>query len=701
MVNEEGFHTYPVTFFCIRSATLSSFFSSHSAAMKVFPAFKQRISGQLCFMIIVCCLAFVTSAQQQNESLTIDNTGESFLKDSNDVKKHIQLARSLQKTNKDSAATLFYQALKACIRHGYGNHGASSLRQLIVYLKDKGNYKAYFDLCADVLKLSEHNKQLVPLTLTCTNALGVYFSETAQFDSAAVYFSRAIEINNRSGIPSNGAIENNLGVTLIKIKQFKRAIYYFDLAEKYSKQYKNNIGVAQAQINKGSIFVELKDWKNALASYKAALAVGKENNNDEISHLCLNGIGLIYLKQEMPAEALKYLRQINAVAHADPVYQYETSRNLGLAYAKLNDYNKAEKYFLQALKFTSDYGLIATDIYSTLSDLYEKTGKHQLSLSFLRKYHHLKDSIENQQTKDNINLLEIKFRTAEKDKELVAKQLEITQQNNRLKDKNLWIVIACITVVVLALLIILGYRHQKHRSYIQTQQLTNLKQQQEINELRAVMKGEEQERSRLGRELHDGILSQLAVVRFNLDMLHSSHENLPPKKLSYPLEQLITAMAELRKSAHNLIPDLLLQEGLSMAVADFCRKIEESSALSVDLQVINNIPRFKPDTELLIFRMTQELIQNVLKHANATQVIVQLSFHDSILFVTIEDNGKGMQQQENDEIAIKGTGLRGIQTKIKALKGNIEIQSAPTGTTIYLELPVVPVNMKESKTAVL
>lgn len=150
------------------------------------------------------------------------------------------------------------------------------------------------------------------------------------------------------------------------------------------------------------------------------------------------------------------------------------------------------------------------------------------------------------------------------------------------------------------------------------------------------------------------------------------------------IEQFDEATNNLRRTAHNLMSDMLLEEGLPEALYYFCNTLRKNIPLEVVFHALGNAPRFEPQFELSVYRIVQELVQNVIKHAEATRLIVQLSYENRLLSLTVEDNGKGMQQ--NDLNTFNGFGIISIHARVASLNGRIETNSQQgTGTSVHLE----------------
>jgi signal transduction histidine kinase len=399
-------------------------------------------------------------------------------------------------------------------------------------------------------------------------------------------------------------------------------------------------------------------------------------------------LGRNYLLQEKYENALQYFNtamylDTQAAKNNSPLLQ-----GIGGASFKLGHYDVAEKKYKAALLICEREGLL-TDrltLYHTLGEIYYDTKRYQLAYSHQLAFSNLYDSLYKEKIIRATNEVETKYRVSEKDKELALKQVLLVQQQGRIKEKNIWII--CISGGAILLIFLLSslYKNKRNKEQLQKEIIHNLKKEKEINALKAKIEGEEEERTRLARDLHDGVVVKFSAVKMNLSVLPEQHPELTDasdfKKIIGNLDQ---ATQELRKTAHNLMPDALLEGGLSEAAFYFCKDLEQSSGVTIDFQQFVELPRLLPTVELSLYRVIQELLQNVVKHAKATRALVQLSHNEHLLNITIEDNGEGFHA--SSEMMANGIGVRNIYARMTAMNGQVDIESREgAGTTAYLEL---------------
>lgn len=204
----------------------------------------------------------------------------------------------------------------------------------------------------------------------------------------------------------------------------------------------------------------------------------------------------------------------------------------------------------------------------------------------------------------------------------------------------------------------------------------------EMHLLQALMEGEEKERSRIASDLHDGISGMIAAAKMHFTTLSSNIGHIVENKAyQQGMDLLEHASVQVRRTSHNLMPEVLLERGLAKALERYCTSVNNDSLQLVFLSV-GSIQRYPAGFELALYRIAQELIGNIIRHSQATQALVQLSQQGNILHLSIEDNGIGFAFNN----LIEGTGLASIKRRVAALQGNMEIDSSPgKGTQVYIE----------------
>jgi signal transduction histidine kinase len=266
-------------------------------------------------------------------------------------------------------------------------------------------------------------------------------------------------------------------------------------------------------------------------------------------------------------------------------------------------------------------------------------------------------------------------------------------QQLALRKKEHQVIFSLSSAFLLLLVGVLLYRNLrgKHRLLKQSEELQNqriqeLETERKLVAAQSLMKGQEQERSRLAKDLHDGVGGLLSGMKLSLSTMSGnqflSEENA--RAVDNIIGQLDNSINELRRVSHNMMPEALIKYGLKEALENYCERIDHSGQLSVRLQTYGLERRMEQDTEIVLYRIIQELLTNVIKHAEAKEVLIQLVREADKISLTVEDDGKGFDI--HGALEKKGAGLQNIQARAGYLDGILDIRTSPgEGTSVTIE----------------
>ena len=237
------------------------------------------------------------------------------------------------------------------------------------------------------------------------------------------------------------------------------------------------------------------------------------------------------------------------------------------------------------------------------------------------------------------------------------------------------------------------HRQQAYLSLETTQRELERMQQNLRFYLKQITIAQEDERQRIAQELHDDTAQDLIVLSRKLDSFISRHKSLPAEDIAYLEElhqQTDRTLSEVRRFSQDLRPSVLDDLGLLPALEWLIPQLKQHFDLEIDMKVLGTIRRFPPETELVLFRIVQEALRNIGKHAAATEAKVTLSFNTTKTILTIKDNGKGFKlpQRIGDLAALGKLGLVGMQERARLTGGKLRVKSKPgVGTTVKVEVP--------------
>jgi signal transduction histidine kinase/Tfp pilus assembly protein PilF len=528
------------------------------------------------------------------------------------------------------------------------------------------------------------------------NYIGASFQFKGDFDSAVSYFYDAVKYAQQADSSSLQLLRiyNNLSLTFTRTLDRDKALLYLEKAEQLAKDNKLDGILVAILLNKGRIYKELGHLALSEQTFQRALQLSMVTKDIEqltgvsarVTRLMLlTNLGQLYFTQNKFAAARKVLEEALPLSDdANPYYQLPVRIALGRTYFKLNNGKAAEANLLQAIAIAGaskiNDGLAEGHYY--LAELYNARGEGQKAYDHLLKSYDVEEMIRGDSRTKDSRLLEVKYRTAQKDKEIAEKKLAVVQKDRLLKTKNTWIAGISIGSLLLGVVLLGVYKNYKHRQRLQEQKMLAIEQSRHIELLKATAAGEEKERSRIAGNLHDGIGSIISAAKMNFSTLHTLESDKAVFDKSMKL--LNDAAFELRTTAHNLMPQMLLQEGLLAATKDFCERVSNSQSLAIEYQAYGNIVPQDKNVELFIYRIIQELVNNIIKHSGASKALVQLSMSDELLAITVEDNGKGIQPGAAG--SNKGAGLKSLEEKIRMLNGQLTMESAAgKGTQVYIE----------------
>ena len=409
--------------------------------------------------------------------------------------------------------------------------------------------------------------------------------------------------------------------------------------------------------NLGSYFFTKKDFPNALRQYKFSYGIALQMGNH--FHLCeaCTRMAEIYKQMNKPDSALAYAKKAEDLAHE--------------------------------IGSRSDL----KEIYLTRAEIEKSLGHANEGYSFLSKALQLSDSLYTTAASEKIAEMEARYESEKKQQQITALEKDRQIQLLSLKQKAIfnWLMAGlALALLVVSFLIYLNLRRSRmlarQTEKIQQQRIVELEKDHELLVVNSLLKGQEEERGRMARDLHDGLGGLLSGIKFSMhhmkDNLIVTPENMAVFERS--LDLIDTSIAELRRIAHNMMPEGLVSYGLDEALKQYCSSINTNGMLSVSYQSVGLDSRMPEAVEITSYRIIQELLNNILKHAAATEAMVQVIRDEGRLNIVVEDNGKGFDLNSLDEK--KGAGWVNIKARVDYLKGQLELNSEPgKGTQVNIE----------------
>jgi signal transduction histidine kinase len=632
---------------------------------------------------IICLLllqAGVAAAQDKEQYPSVYTFIPDKAEDTSTIAAHILQAEALVRKAPGSALAALGNTLKQSERAVYAAGLRKSLQLALPLLGDKekaGILHRLTYVCAQ-------SSALEPVLAVVYNAMAKMSQLQEQYEQAGNYYVKAIDIARKHQPEYLATIYNNYGSLLSSLPDsaanYQRSVYYLDKAEHIARQFNDLKIITCVLCNKAKLYRNQKRYAESMDLSLRGLELAQQHHFTQWELVLLNNIGDLHFAMGKPEEAIPFLEQSLKVEGAgiDPYYRNMAIFTLGEVYYALDDMAKAEHYFTVSLKAAEQYGIVRDLIEANrkLALIHAARGDYAGAFRHQLAYSRINDSIRNNVVMNNVQQLEVKYRTSEKDRELLKNKLQMEHQEQSLHRKNTIITLSVgvLLVLVLAVLFIYTRFRQKQKLLLRDEQ---------IREMRAQIQGEEQERIRLAQELHDGIGGMLAAVNMNMQVARKAGFTQKQELLDI-MQMIEDTTDEVRKTSHNLMPSALLRKNLKEALQHYCDNVGRNGVLCIELNTYGDLEQMQPDYIIMIFRIVQELVQNVIRHAGASHVIVSLERTENQVSLLVEDNGNGFDVRHK----VYGFGLENLVLRVKTLGGMLDIQSQPgegTSVTVSFE----------------
>ncbi|MBL0129508.1 MAG: sensor histidine kinase [Flavobacteriales bacterium] len=496
------------------------------------------------------------------------------------------------------------------------------------------------------------------------------------YDSATYYGLEAIEefrtAGDRIGEGSAqcglayGMKRRDLGTAFDLMRQGIRSLEVSDAKLLLASNY-NNFGV---------LFEMRGDLDSAYHFYERSLSLKREVGDSLGVPFSMNCLGTVeHMRGNFEASEEWFNQAMQArQARNDAFGVAEEYIYFGELYEAWGRTTDAISAYEQALAATTRlaYPSGRQQALERLSVLHEQNGSVALALQFARSASALKDSLLTAERERAVMELEQKYRAAEKDR-------SIATLNERAARRQfiIWLV-----VVVLVLVVVLGVLvHQLRQRKLREEKDAGIIREREAG-LKAVFKATEEERKRLSRELHDGVGQQLGGIKHRLEHARSSGSDL---LLPEVITMLDGTAKEVRDLAHQLMPKALSHVGPVPALRDLVAKAFAGTQVLAEFGSHGIPEEMRPELATGLYRITQELLNNIMKHAKADRVDVQLFRNKDHIVLMVQDDGVGFERKGSTQ----GIGLPGMSDRARALGGNFVLEtSAGKGTLATVRVPL-------------
>ena len=565
-----------------------------------------------------------------------------------------------------------------------------------IYHAKFNNPKA-LEYCLKAITVAQKNRDVFQEATSYRAVFNIYHN-LKQDDSAVKYGVYALNLTEKIGDTNNISTNyGNLCRLFSDLEQFDKAVDYGKKGVEAGEKYNDKKGLLISMNNLGNCYLQLDKNDEAIAIFEKQLVLGRKYKRIRSVQNALINLGVVYFTLSDKANLEKIAGKFTETEQELDENDYSSKAWMHVIYAYnhiLNKrYQQAEAALLTAEQICTTNSAGNT---GPLENVYLSLAKVKFAQQDFAEgnfYDGKWDSINRASQK--VQLTEFSMELEEK-YGAEAKASQIKLQQAQLKQKtslNYFLAAAALLILLVSLLL---YRNYTHKQKLQKQRISELETEKKLTATEAVLKGEEQERTRLAKDLHDGLGGILSGVKYSLTNMKGNMVLTPENQLAFErsMDMLDSSIKEMRRVAHNMMPEALVKFGLDTALKDFCADINQSGALKVNYQSIGLADaEMEQTTAIAIYRIVQELINNTMKHAAAQTAIVQVTKSGNSISVTVEDDGKGFDTvilkntaARGSDAAARGIGWANIQSRVDFLKGIMDVQSGEgKGTSVHIE----------------
>ena len=614
--------------------------------------------------------------------------------DSTMVKELLDIADSYEKTNMDSAIYTYKKAAKLAEDIDYWIGAGRGISYTGIVFSDYGMNDSAIVYHKKSIPLYEKANYLKGKASSLIN-VGNAYQFQGNYEKAIDYYM--LGIADYEKLQDTGSLSisySNLASLFLDYKNYEKSKYYQTKALDYSYIIHDTISIAYSLNDLGLTYLALQQKDSAFVKFKEALDIANAFNDTELKYLSNKNLNNYYFDDNNFSKAYYFAIKSyrNALETKKPYYVCYALNALGSGKLKLNELDSAYYYVKKSIAVASKIRAKEhlMDGYYTLNLIYSKQRKYKKAYDALQLYNIYHDSVVGQKQQEYTSKLEQQYQVKNKDNEILQQKLEIETKEafiqKKINQNGIYLVGGLIFAFTA---FILWYRH-RHKQKLHLQSIETLNKQKELAELEALIEGEDMERSRIAKDLHDSVNGNLSAIKHNLSSI--SQENLKEDEhqtFNNAIEMLDNTCEQIRNISHDLVPPSLLNYGLIEALGQYINRINTINLTKISFQDFGKLKILSKKTETTIYHIIQELLTNIVKHANADKGIVQINANNKLLHITVEDDGKGY-----DINAVShGLGLNNIKSRVQFLNAEMDVKSDAKGTSVVIDIDLKKIQL--------
>ena len=560
-----------------------------------------------------------------------------------------------------------------------------------LYTREK-QYKKAIVFYTNNQKIAQSIKDTLAESNAYQDIGGVYLIE-GKWKQATDSYLKSIALKEKIG-DKQGLVDahHNIAMVYFEQEQYETSLEYYQKCIDYYSNNKDTAELLEIWRNVSGVYIAQQKYEQASSLLNQILVLLPQFPNPSVALNTQLNLGDIQLKKENYQAALKLFKtSMEAAQQQEDEFNLVTVYNfLGSTYGLLQDNKQSIFYYQEALSLSTKLNL-RYEQHLALFGLYqanEAQGNTKAAFDYYKQYNSIKDSLYNIETTNVLAAMQARFDAKEKQdsiKMLHAENEKVVLEN-KLKTNQIYLLLLGMGLILgTGALLWLRRRHQQ-KALLHQKQRERLMHEQEIKILSAVVEAQYKEQKRVALEVHDTIGSFVATLMHQHEAGRAMAVNTPYYNKYLLVEQLIARISkEVKTLASDMSNGKQLNFDLEEAMKELVERIRNIEQFELEFTGIGNLLDLPPEIELLLYQLAQELLVNILKHAQAKNVVLQINQYESEVLLMAEDDGRGFDPDK----ASKGLGLKNIRERIAPLGGKLHIDSyISKGTTIIITIPL-------------
>ena len=578
--------------------------------------------------------------------------------------------------NKDPERAKGYgkQSMELAERVGYTRGLINANIRMGVVYDVTGKYDSAIANYSQARKLAQSINHTQALG-SINNNIGLVYWNIGMLDSALLFFHEAIELFKETGNDRNlGNAHNNIGMIYDTKKEYGLAHKYLQQALHYRREAGDRYGEGATITNLGLNQYFQKEFDSAFYYFRESISL-KETINDRLGlgH-SYNNLGMTFGEVAEYDSMVHYYEKALEVKRSmnDPYGTSSTMLNLASGYNYQGEYAKAVSLLTESKQVLEGVHSpkLEAKIFNGLAKNYAALNQFDSAYYYLGWQFATEREVMDEEAEKRFKDMEASYAKREMERRVELQEIQLAQERFRNR-------VMLFGFSGLIVLLIGGgmFTYGRYRLKERLRFEEALASEQRLR-FSAVLQAQEQERKRLAGELHDGLGQLLATAKLNFmsaeDALQGDEEDR--KAYDTALHLLDDAFTEVRQVSHNLMPVSITRQGLLPAVQELAAKVNQAGKLRVDVAESGPIGRQDEQHAIAIYRIIQECLNNIIRHAGATQVDIVLGEKGGRLEVGITDNGKGLSWTDIHQSS--GIGWKNIFSRLEMIDGKFDLQPA-------------------------